>query len=259
MLDSEGVGPSLLHQEPIEQQQEGTLTHGQVTPVTPQVSIQLLSTLLLFKAKKQLNFNPLPPPPRKNKMQQPGQQVPPLNPKVRAAQFRGKPKEDPDCHVAQFNTKWVASGYDALYGDAVKRQQFAATLEGAAMSWYSQFGVGHFPTFVSLRDAFLGRFRKDKTTRDIIKRIEKMKQKGMLVEDYAQKFRSLVDRIEQADRPAMETLAGYFLKGLRKDLKTAVANVNVAAGLNDLIQAANCSREKIGIPWEEETQGRAQF
>ena len=28
VLDSEGVGPSLLHQEPIEQQQEYTLTHG---------------------------------------------------------------------------------------------------------------------------------------------------------------------------------------------------------------------------------------
>ena len=114
---------------------------------------------------------------------------------MRSAKFRGKPKEDPDCHVAQFQTRWEASGYDTLYAGDVKKRQFAATLEGPAMDWFSQYGLAHFLTFNALRDAFLARFRKEKTANDIITKIKHLKQKSMLVEDYAQKFRTLVGRL----------------------------------------------------------------
>ena len=62
------------------------------------------------------------------------------NPKVRSAKFKGKPKEDPNYHVAQFQTRWEASGYDTTYGGDVKKRQFAATLEGSAMDWFNQYG-----------------------------------------------------------------------------------------------------------------------
>lgn len=56
------------------------------------------------------------------------------NPKVKFSQFKDREKEDPDAHVAQFDTKWEASGFDVLYNDDVKKQQFATSLEGKAMN-----------------------------------------------------------------------------------------------------------------------------
>ena len=49
----------------------------------------------------------------------------------------------------------------------------------------------------------------------------------MLVEDYAQKFRSLLARLDANDRPSDESLAGYFINGLRKILRGLVANVDI--------------------------------
>ena len=43
------------------------------------------------------------------------------NLKVKFAHFEGKSKkDDPDAHVAQFETKWGASGFNGTYGDDVK-------------------------------------------------------------------------------------------------------------------------------------------
>ena len=57
-----------------------------------------------------------------------------VNPRVKATKSRGKSKEDANCHVAQFETKWQASGYQAIYNDQTKLEQFATTLEERAMS-----------------------------------------------------------------------------------------------------------------------------
>ena len=74
--------------------------------------------------------------------------------------------------------KGEASGYDTLYGGDVKKRQFAATLEGPPMDWFSQYGLAHFTTFNTLRDAFLSRFgRKEKTTNDIIYKDKKISTK----------------------------------------------------------------------------------
>ena len=57
--------------------------------------------------KKGLQFQPLlvlrPRPRRRQAMNPPNQPL--QNPKVRSAKLKGKPKEDPDCHVAQFQTR----------------------------------------------------------------------------------------------------------------------------------------------------------
>ena len=87
-------------------------------------------------------------------VQNPLFQNPPManiaNPKVKFAQLQGKRKEDPDAHVAQFDTKWEASGFDVIYNDDVKKQQFVASLEGKAMNWYKQYGATHFAIALAL-------------------------------------------------------------------------------------------------------------
>ena len=174
----------------------------------------------------------------------------PANLKVKFATFKGKSKKaDPDAHVSQFGTKWEASGLGALYGDDVKKQQFAATLEGKAMNWYTHYGAAHFPDTAALETAFLARFRKEKTPTDILKKIRKMKQKSLLVEDYAQKMLDLAGRLGANDRPTNETLSEYFCKGLRRNLRTAVASNDIAAGVggfNDFVAAARRAEKRLG-------------
>lgn len=99
----------------------------------------------------------------------------PANLKVKFVTFKGKSKkEDPDAHVAQFGTKWEASGLE-IYGDDVKKQQFAATLEGKSMNWFTKYGAAHFADTAALERAFFARFRSEKTPTDILKRIRGMK------------------------------------------------------------------------------------
>ena len=116
---------------------------------------------------RRLQFNPLLAPTRQRGRRPPTPPTPPTppiiqpmaqvieNPRVKAAKFKGKAKEDADCHVAQFETKWQANGYAAIHNDQTKLEQFAATLEAKAMSWFSQYGVAHFLTYAALRASFL--------------------------------------------------------------------------------------------------------
>ena len=214
------------------------------------------------KSKRQLLFNPLPI--LKPKIKQPlrvqagmAQPLPPpQNPKVRSARFSGKSKQDPDGHVAQFETRWVASGFDGMYGDLVKKQQFAATLQGTAMNWLSQYGLNHFATYDALKQGLLGRFRKEKTTSDLLRKIKGLRQKDMLVEDYAQKFRSLLARLEVNDRPSDETLAGYFIKGLRKTLRSSVANIDIAAGFEEIVVGSTRVEKRLGTTTATRSRSR---
>ena len=164
-----------------------------VRTISPKVA---LATTFALQARRRLQFNPLNIRQNIQTRMNPNNPANPLqihvlppqplaNPKVKAAKFRGKSKEDPDCHVAQFQTKWEASGYAGMYGDAVKKSQFAASLEGKAMTWYSQFGRGHFADFDALCNAFLARFRQEKTPNDVLKKLKRIKQGEMLVEDFA--------------------------------------------------------------------------
>ena len=191
--------------------------------------------------------------PRLNPRLRPGRgaamnpQNPPLqNPKVRSIKYKGKPKEDPDCHVAQFQTRWEASGYDTLYAGDVKKRQFAATLEGPTMDWFSQYGLAHYRTYAALRDAFLARFRKEKTANDVISKIKTLQQKSMLVEDYAQKFRTLAGRLTGADALSDEMKATYFLKGLDKTIRASTANVDIGTGFDQLVTAAVRVEKRLG-------------
>lgn len=79
-------------------------------------------------AKRKLQFQPLPKKPARRQavvVPQPAPMAQPPNPanlKAKLAKFKGESKkEDPDAHVAQFSTKWKASGLGALYGDDVKK------------------------------------------------------------------------------------------------------------------------------------------
>ena len=62
-----------------------------------------------------------------------------------------------------------------------------------------QWGPKEIATFEELRDALLARFKKEKTANDIITKIKDLNQKGMLVEDYAQKIRVLTGRLHGRD------------------------------------------------------------
>ncbi|MCO5552519.1 hypothetical protein L7F22_006031 [Adiantum nelumboides] len=69
----------------------------------------------------------------------------------------------------------------------------------------------------------------------------------MFVEDYAQKFNQYVRRLTIQERPTDEMLVGYFLNGLRKELKNAVVGVDIAGGLQALVETAQRAEKRFGV------------
>lgn len=104
-------------------------------------------------------------------------------------------------------------------------RQFEATLEGKAMQWLSNYNAGHFVNYDDIKAAFLNRFRKEKTPNEVLAKLKNVKQKNMFVEDYVQKFNKYLTRLTVQERPTDEMLAAYFMNGLRKELRNAVAEV----------------------------------
>ena len=76
-----------------------------------------------------------------------------------------------------------------------------------------------------------------------------MKQKKLLVEDFAQKFLDLNGRLAANERPTNETLGEWFCKGLRKSLRTSFASQDIPAGargFNALVGATRRAEKKLG-------------
>lgn len=74
-----------------------------------------------------------------------------------------------------------------------------------------------------------------------------MKQREMLVEDCAQKFRVLAARLEGSDRLLEEMKASYFLKGLISYIRETGANVDVATRSDALVTLAARVEKRLGI------------
>ena len=60
----------------------------------------------------------------------------------------------------------------------------------------------------------------------------------MLVEDFAQTFKRLDAKLVSQTRPTIETLACYFLKGLRSKIKSSIANLDFTRGFDALVTVA---------------------
>ena len=127
------------------------------------------------------------------------------NPKVGPAKFSGSKKANPDSHVGQFETMWQASGF-GVHPDDVKKEHFAATLEGKAINWFTQYGSAHFADYAALKNAFLARFRKEKTPEDVLRKLRELQKKNLGVEDYSQQFKNLYNRLSTAQKPTTEQL-----------------------------------------------------
>ena len=53
------------------------------------------------------------------------------------------------------------------------------------------------------------------------------------------------------DRPSDESLAGYFIHGLRKNLRASVANVDIAGGFEDIVVVATRVEKRLGTDSEK--------
>ena len=126
------------------------------------------------------------------------------------------------------------------------------------MDWFSQYGLAHFLDFDALKNAFLARFRKEKTPNDIITKIKDLTQKGMLVEDYAQKFRVLTGRLQGADALSPEMKASYFLNGFKRTIQAAVVNVDIGAGFDELVTAAVRVEKRLGYSKKKKKKSRVE-
>ena len=56
-----------------------------------------------------------------------------------------------------------------------------------------------------------------------------------------------MERLQGNERPTDKMLASYFLKGLTKELKNAVASINIATGFDTLVNAAARVEKQLGM------------
>ena len=82
--------------------------------------------------------------------------------KVKFAAFKGREKQDPHCHIAQFEIKWDSGGWPSRW-DMEKLAQFKATLEGIVVEWLNGFAANAFPDYDHLKTAFLRRTKHHMT------------------------------------------------------------------------------------------------
>ena len=187
-----------------------------------------------------------------------GQQVPvhtvpvqpPAPPVVRLMaakypQFRGKSYEDPDAHTRKFDKTYEINNAPPVVPQH-KESVFESTLSGKASQWLAEFPADHFLTYDAVRTAFLRRFRIEKTVAQNLEKLRTLKQGKRTAEEYAARFRVMLQRVPQAQHPALEVLNDYFLKGLSKDLRTALATVDkVNTALADVIAMAMLAGESL--------------
>ena len=128
-------------------------------------------------------------------------------------------------HIRQFNQTYGINRpgvVDALHKESV----FESTLAGKASKWLAEYPVDHFTTFDEGSNAFLRRFRVEKTISQHIEKLRTLEQKRHTVEDYAARFNMLLQRIPAASQPTDEILNDYFLRGLARNLWTALATLD---------------------------------
>ena len=69
----------------------------------------------------------------------------------------------------------------------------------------------------------------------------------MLVEDFAQKFKVLARRLQGVDALSNEMKISYFLNGLKKKIKVAVANVDIGVGFDDIVNVEERVEKRLGF------------
>ena len=128
----------------------------------------------------------------------------PLNPpmadianlKVKSAQFKKQNKRRPWCTCSTIwhivGRKWLRWSIQWWCDEAA----VCGYIERKGHSLVQAIWGGSFPTTVALQSAFLGRFRKEKTPSNIRKKLEKLRQRDLLLEVFAHKFMDLYGRLE---------------------------------------------------------------
>ena len=157
------------------------------------------------------------------------------------SKFRGKSGEDPDAHTRKFEKTYGINNAPPVV-PLHKESTFESTLSGKASKWLAEFPEDHFLTYDAVKTAFL----IEKTVSQNLEKLWILKQKKRNAEEYAARFRVLLQRVPVAQQPAQEVLNNYFMKGLIKDLRTALAMVDkVNTPLPDVIAMAVLAGESL--------------
>ena len=111
------------------------------------------------QVRNRLGGVPLPPQPA-NPMAHQGAHV-------KWPRFNGKKTDDPDTHIAKFESAWKTNCNRNVV-DERKMNTFQSTFGDIPTEWYSQYEEDHFTTYVELKEAFLHRFRSVKTSSQLL-------------------------------------------------------------------------------------------
>ena len=113
------------------------------------------------------------------------------------SKFRGKSGEDPDAHTRKFEKTYGINNAPPVV-PLHKESTFESTLSGKASKWLAEFPEDHFLTYDAVKTAFLRRFRIEKTVSQNLEKLRILKQKKCNAEEYAARFRVLLQRVPVA-------------------------------------------------------------
>lgn len=125
--------------------------------------------------------------------------------------FARKKSKDADFHVNRFKYSWkVARPQDPnLAAQALrelKKDAFMNTFTKGATEWISRYEENHFNTYEQVVEAFLERFRKEKSSSQLCSNMRELQQGNMDVEAYASKMLSMRQRVEEQLRPTIKQI-----------------------------------------------------
>ena len=113
------------------------------------------------------------------------------------SKFRVKFGENPDAHTRKFEKTYGINNAPSVVPLHME-STFESTLSGKVSQWLAEFPEDHFLTYAAVKTASLRCFWIEKTISQNLEKLRTLKQKKRTAEEYAARFRVLLQRVPVA-------------------------------------------------------------
>ncbi|MCO5598092.1 hypothetical protein L7F22_052183 [Adiantum nelumboides] len=127
--------------------------------------------------------------------------------KLKMPEFKGKKGNDPKVHIQAFEswaslkqlprTKW--------------RVCFSQTLRGVAQTWYFNYPPEQLVTYKATSKAFVQRFKDERTDKELLSQLGKIKQRKANVRQFVEEIKDLARHLSSP--PRNKSLRPWFVNG----------------------------------------------
>ncbi|MCO5607088.1 hypothetical protein L7F22_061280 [Adiantum nelumboides] len=127
--------------------------------------------------------------------------------KIACPFFKGKKHDDPDVH----NQESEQSAELKHILEEEWGEYFPYTLKEAAKKWYYHYPASKLQSYRNLKKAFILEYTNDQGDKDILCKLDRIKQEKLSVKKYVQKIKELTQRLNEP--PSEKRIRAWFLSG----------------------------------------------